>query len=124
MASILLRGRHLVLTRIAALWLIVLIVSPFSAPFSTCDLATLTRSNITHAGGPVRSPTPFRSLEDAAASHAVPVAPVASRLKLLSAADLRSCAPAFVPFMPRDVTISATAASEKVASVFSPPLRV
>jgi hypothetical protein len=58
------------LSRLCALWLVTLIVLPFTAPFSTCDAPS----------SPSQSYA--RSLADTATSHALPVARAVVRVKL------------------------------------------
>jgi len=72
------------LVRVCAIWLVVLILLPFSAPFSTCDVATF------FSGAPRSSPThplkarPNPSLADAASSHALTPSRVSQRVKFVS----------------------------------------
>jgi hypothetical protein len=76
-----------VLARAVAFWLVVLVVLPFSAPFSTCDLATFAGTPAArHAdgsGGKAR-------VADSATSHVLPIGRIAGRLRLLAAAQLHS----------------------------------
>ena len=46
------------MAKLCAVWLVTLILLPFSAPFSTCEFATA---------------TPFASLGDASTTHVLPV---------------------------------------------------
>jgi hypothetical protein len=67
------------LSRLCALWLVTLIVLPFTAPFSACGDAPSSRSH-----------SPARSLADSATSHALPVARAVVRAKhAVSATDAR-----------------------------------
>jgi hypothetical protein len=69
------------LTRVAAITLIVLALSPFTAPFSTCDLLTLAGN---HAPAP--APHSRSSLADPGASHLIPVAATLGRVRLAALA--------------------------------------
>ena len=86
--------------RLCAAWLVLLIVLPFSAPFSTCDLATLfggTENPLArHTAGPLAS---SRSLDHDVATHA----PSYSRLKLRDRAE--------TPLSVYSLTIAANAGS-------------
>jgi hypothetical protein len=113
------------LAKAVAFWLAVLILLPFSAPFSTCDLASLLPA--THTGDgqkePLRQGWPSSSVEDSAASHALPFVRPASRFKLLTASLLDSRAPAVaLPAVPRARAIlTATGAASSVSNT---PLRI
>src|SRR6476469_10677889 len=73
------------LSRTFALWLLVLILLPFSAPFSTCDLATVVRSASRHQStDPVRAHAPIASPADAASTHVLPRARVTARGKFVA----------------------------------------
>ena len=50
--------RWRLLTRISALLLVVLAGSPFTAPFSTCDIADLPASHAAHDGSVMHGKTP------------------------------------------------------------------
>ena len=68
------------LSRTCALWLVVLILLPFSAPFSTCDLATVFPAASRHdSADPVRAHAPIASPYDAANTHVLPFTRVTAR---------------------------------------------
>jgi hypothetical protein len=99
------------LSRLFAVWLLTLIVLPFTAPFSTCDVAV------------ARSRSHVRSLaQTAAASHALPASRPGLRVKLAVSAP---SAPVELTPPParRQVRID-VAGSELFFAPFSPPLRL
>src|SRR5580693_6948094 len=51
-----------VLWKISALWLVLLILLPFTAPFPTCDLADLLGTSATSQGAPLPPVSPAASL--------------------------------------------------------------
>jgi hypothetical protein len=73
------------ITKCCAAWLIVLVVSPFTAPFTVCDLGTLIRTAD-------RSQIPANDLEewfvDGGTVLDFPVTPVAGEFKTASLATL------------------------------------
>jgi hypothetical protein len=69
------------LSRVAACWLVVLVLAPFTAPFPTCDLVTL-------FGGAPAHHTPMNmpasaTLGSDAVDVSVPAAPRTGRIRLL-----------------------------------------
>ena len=125
LAFVLLLGTTAMFAKASALCLLVLILLPFSAPFSTCDLASLLPE--THAGDeashPVRSGWPAASIADAATSHALPFVRTASRMKLFTASPPGSRGLAVVlpaSRIPRAIAAARGAAS----SVSNIPLRI
>src|SRR6267378_3525125 len=46
--------KHFMLAKMSAAWLVVLVLSPVSAPFSTCDLLTLFHVEVPDGGDPTR----------------------------------------------------------------------
>ena len=82
--------------KLSALWLVVLIVMPFSAPFPTCDVTDLLSGRA--PSHPV-SPAPGHSIDDATTILVPPVAAEASRMKLAALSGLRgvsSVSPAII----------------------------
>jgi len=63
------------LSRLCAIWLVTLIVLPFTAPFATVEAAAS------------RSDSHVRSLADTATAHALPVARVSVRIKVAVSAS-------------------------------------
>jgi hypothetical protein len=98
------------LARACAVWLITLIVAPFSAPFSVCDVATF--FDVPHtasSAAPIKSSRAAASLGDAT-THTLPVVRAKTRIKVMDgvrhtspwsmafAAALAARRPASVPF--------------------------
>jgi hypothetical protein len=72
-------------SRVCAAWLVLLVLLPFSAPFSTCDLESL----LANGGGQMphhsqRHTHPIASLADAATTHALPLTRTTDRSKLVA----------------------------------------
>jgi hypothetical protein len=70
------------LRKVAALWLLLLALSPFTAPFSTCDLSTFSAACATdglHIGK--LSPLAETLVDEALAQLQSPESPVAGRAK-------------------------------------------
>ena|SRR2546428_691196 len=116
--------RHFMLAKVSAAWLVLLILSPFSALFSTCDLPTLSHAGEADCADPTRPLLPSHALEYWASSHALPRAPFTARLKVLALADLHSRTLNFAPPMPREAHSPADPRAVRLPSVFSPPLRL
>jgi hypothetical protein len=94
------------LSRIVAGWLVVLIFAPFTAPFPTCDLATLFGGGpAQHA--PVMPPVSSAVSHDAAVVNA-PAAFRAGRIRVLSAFRV---IPLSKPISPSSSTSSRSSAS-------------
>lgn len=71
------------LARVCAVWLVALIVAPFSAPFSVCDATTFFDVSQTQsAAAPVKSARTAASLGDAA-THTLPVVRTKPRVKVM-----------------------------------------
>ena len=116
--------RHFMLAKMSAAWLVVLVLSPFSAPFSTCDLPTLFHVEVPDGGDPTRPLVPSHSLEYWATRHGLPRAPFTSRLKVLAWAELHSRTLTFDQPVPREVHPPADARAARLPSVFSTLLRL
>jgi len=74
-------------SRVCALWLIALILTPFSAPFSVCDVATFFHVAQAPASSPLRPGRPSASLRDDSNEHGLPAVRV---FKSVRAADTRA----------------------------------
>ena len=71
------------LTRACAVWLVVLIVAPFCAPFSVCDVATFFDVRQTESPtSPIKSSRVPASLGDAT-THTLPVVRIKPRVKFM-----------------------------------------
>ena len=71
--------------RACAVWLVLLIVAPFSAPFSVCDVSTFVAQ--THpVSSPMKSSGTLASLADAT-THTLPVVRTIKRVKATDAAQ-------------------------------------
>jgi hypothetical protein len=71
--------------RACAVWLVLLIVAPFSAPFSVCDVSTFVGVAQTHSSSsPMKSSRTPASLADAA-THTLPVVRTIKRVKATDA---------------------------------------
>jgi hypothetical protein len=102
------------ISRAFALWLVTLIVLPFTAPFATYETPAS------------RSGSTVGSLADQAATHALPVARAASRSRTrikiaVSAAGTTICPG--LPLAPGRIS-RATAATRFVSAPLAPPLRI
>jgi hypothetical protein len=74
-----------VLARLLAVWLVVLVLAPWSAPFSVCDLATFYPPASDELGpGPLDSHR-SASVADRSSSHAVPATRTSHRVKFAAA---------------------------------------
>jgi hypothetical protein len=75
--------------RISALWLVVLIALPFSAPFPTCDLSDVFGRA---ANRPIDTPAPadHAALDEATMLLVPPVADTAGRLKTAALSESRT----------------------------------
>jgi hypothetical protein len=93
--------------RACAVWLVLLIVAPFSAPFSVCDVSTFVGVAQTQStSGPVKSSRTLASLADAT-THTLPVVRTIKRVKATDAVQrplpwlhAPSHAPSSQPFSP------------------------
>jgi len=78
------------LSRLCAVWLVALILLPFSAPFSTCDVQTLfPGANPDATTQMPRSSLPVVSLDDVATRHALVLPRTTGRVRLATSAFLR-----------------------------------
>jgi len=111
------------LSRVCAVWLVALILLPFSAPFSTCDVQTLFpgASRDTTAPTP-HSPLPVVSLDDGATRHALILPRATGRVRLAASAFLRLHVNAAVTAGRR--TGRDRVASGSGRSSFASPLRI
>ncbi len=109
------------MSRVCALSLVALILLPFSAPFSTCDLGSLFPGAAHQAAHPLKSRVPVASLGDSATSHALPLPRSIQRLKLV-VLPARSVAISVV--RPRLSVRSGQHTLVFVGSAFVSPLRI
>lgn len=65
--------------KVWAVWLVLLILSPFSAPFSTCDLATFFQAPDAHHTTSPATPGVPRASDNSLATHALTVTRITSR---------------------------------------------
>ena len=72
------------LGKLIAIWLVVLALSPFTAPFSTCDLAGSVNDRAPGSRPSAASP------DDATLSQAVPLLRPPCRVRLVVSAELES----------------------------------
>jgi hypothetical protein len=98
------------LSQVFAAWLVTLIVLPFTAPFSTCDVPAL------------RSHATVHSLGETGAAHALPVARPGLRVKLAISAPNTPLAQ--TPSAARRLVRTEAVASGLFLAPLSPPLRV
>jgi hypothetical protein len=115
--------KQLMAARLSAAWLAVLILSPFSAPFSTCDLPTPFHAEGNSDDDSTQPLVPSHSPEDWATTPALPRVLPAARLKVPASAELHSHT--LVPTsMPRHAHALASGRSASLPSVLSTPLRL
>jgi hypothetical protein len=74
-----------VIPRACAFWLVVLILTPFSAPFSVCDVSTFFQVKRSAPPSPLRAPRSTASADDGT-SHALPATRVVKRDRAFAAA--------------------------------------
>jgi len=123
-AFVLLRAATSIVAKAVAFWLVVLILLPFSAPFSTCDLASLLPATRTDDGRPpAPHGWPIPSVGDPSSAHALPFVRAASRVKLFAPLPLGSRNLADARPASRDARAGQTAPL-LASSVFSLPLRI
>jgi hypothetical protein len=67
-----------VISRACALWLVVLILTPFSAPFSVCDVSTFFQVKRSAPPNPLRAPRSKASADDVT-RNAIPATRVVKR---------------------------------------------
>jgi hypothetical protein len=81
-----------VLSKLSALWLIVLILLPFTAPFPTCDIAAFFGRSAADQSLPLAPPTSSAALlADAVSSLLVlPLASMAGQLRQVALSDLNT----------------------------------
>jgi hypothetical protein len=98
------------LSRLCAIWLVTLIVLPFTAPFATVEAAAS------------QSDSHVRSLADSATAHALPVARVSVRVKV---AVSTACMSGGLTLPRTTERIRHAAPSPRLLSApLSPPLRI
>jgi hypothetical protein len=81
------------LGNVIAAWLIFLTLSPFTAPFPTCELAIL----FTEHAPPGHGPSPPTSLADAALSQALPLVRTSGRVRFIALSELKTASDGLVP---------------------------
>jgi hypothetical protein len=81
-----------VISKLSAIWLVVLILLPFTAPFPTCDVADFFGRGATDQGVPLAPPTSSTALiADAMSSLLVPpLARMATQLRRIASSDLNT----------------------------------
>jgi hypothetical protein len=100
------------LSRTFALWLMTLIVLPFTAPFAAYEeLASQSNSHV-------------RSLTDTTTSHALPVARAASRMRVKVAVSTACKSVGLMLSLNHEPVGRATASFRLVSTPLSPPLRI
>jgi hypothetical protein len=78
-------GQQTMLTRACAVWLVVLIVAPFSAPFSVCDVETFFDvQRMPPSSAPVKAARTAATVNDAT-THTLPVLRTKPRVKVMDA---------------------------------------
>jgi hypothetical protein len=105
------------LTKIAAAWLIVLTLSPVTAPFSTCDLVTVFGSAADH--GTPFAPAPSKAQLTNTTISLVPSARTGERVRLLRSLASTPDDRMFIAAASQSRSIAATALG---SSHPSPPL--
>jgi hypothetical protein len=115
------------LSRTSAVCLVVLILFPFSAPFSTCDFAAVFPATIRHATLSARirittpargTPSPMASLES---SHALPLSRSATRTKFV-ASEVRALLP--IAVFAKSPAYHGPVSLGFIDSPFASPLRI
>jgi hypothetical protein len=81
-----------VLSQLSAIWLVVLILLPFTAPFPTCDLADFFGGGATDQEVPLAPPTSATALIAEAVSSLLvpPLARMARQLRQIASSDLNT----------------------------------
>jgi hypothetical protein len=80
-----------VLSKFSAIWLVVLILLPFTAPFPTCDIAAFFGRSAVDQSVPLAPPTPSTTLAEGVSSLLVlPLARVAPQLRQVALSDLNT----------------------------------
>jgi hypothetical protein len=81
-----------VLSELSAIWLVVLILLPFTAPFPTCDVADVFGGGAADQGVPLAPPTSSTALiADAVSSLLVPpLARMAWQVRQIASSDLNT----------------------------------
>jgi hypothetical protein len=110
-----------VVSRVLALWLVTLILLPFSAPFSTCDLSSLFGSDSPYDESSDAF-APLGALTDTAASQALPVARIGSKVKFPVFAD--SGLPVPATERPRALPARSASVVHVIAAPLTVPLRI
>jgi hypothetical protein len=84
--------------KIAAIWLVVLALSPFTTPFSTCDLASFLSNHAGDGSAPPSGHTPLAiSSPDTSSAAASAVPPLTSRLDLDPVTPAEAACPPLTP---------------------------
>jgi hypothetical protein len=100
------------LARVSAAWLIVLTLSPFTAPFPACDLTMLLSER---APAPVHATPDNNSLGDASLSPALPLFKPIGRVRLVALSESRTAGERL------DLPASGIAQSINPSNASSPP---
>jgi len=82
------------LGKVISVWLIFLTLTPFTAPFATCDL---TMSLAGRAPAPAHGTSPSTSLADASLSQALPLFRASARVRFMAFTESRTALDAPVP---------------------------
>jgi hypothetical protein len=84
--------------KIAAIWLVVLALSPFTTPFATCDLASFFSNRVGDGSAPPSGHTPLAiSSPDTSSAAASAVPPLTSRLDLDPVTPAEAACPPLTP---------------------------
>jgi hypothetical protein len=108
-------------SKMCAAWLVLLVLLPFSAPFSTCDLESLFAGETRHTSQPQRPSRPSALLADAATTHALPLTRSTERVKFLASVLHSLIRRAAAPGSP---AARGTAPPDLASSSFLSPLRI
>jgi hypothetical protein len=104
------------LKKILAVWLVLLCISPFTVPFSTCDLATLAGHD-THEGGSLMQTVSTAAIIDGSVTHVL-VPSMFGRTKFIAATANRTVRPGGTP--PLWIFLEAGAPSNTLSQSISP----
>lgn len=108
-------------SRVCALWLIALILTPFSAPFSVCDVATFFHVVQAPASNPFRPARPDRSVSDDSTNHGLPAT---RAVKSIRVADARARVWSLFPIEARETTARAAIFLAILNAPLISPLRI
>jgi hypothetical protein len=75
------------LAKVISAWLVVLTLTPFTAPFPTCDLETLVTE---HRPAPAHGTSRPTTLADASLTQAVPFFRASARVRVIALAETRT----------------------------------